>query len=192
MPLWKALGANEGRQAFGKHFQTDAFLSSTVVRPFMSLVLMPTYFLPLIIFSPQYHNPYRYQFSVLEIERYLFLPSHGPPKEPERGGRRTEPQNASTRAHTSKDNHMELHCSSASRASMGRYGPPSCVGPAGMIHMHVQIPYDRGGKRGGRAEEGFGGFLLLQFILALVFIEGSGRVCSCFSPRFFYTHIYMF
>lgn len=44
MALWEALGANEGRQAFGKHFQIDAFIFQvlTVVRPFMSLVLMPT------------------------------------------------------------------------------------------------------------------------------------------------------
>ena len=40
---------------------------------------------------------------------------------------------------------------------MGRYGLHR-VGPAGVIPLNVQIPYDREGKRGGRAEEGSAAF----------------------------------
>lgn len=74
---------DEGRQEFGKHFKIDAFyFYFYCCATFMSVVFTPTY----LFCSFNSIAQYRYQFSVVEIDRNLTSFTQRPSKEPGDGG----------------------------------------------------------------------------------------------------------
>lgn len=138
-----ALGANQGRRALGKHFQIDAFSSYPVVRPLMLSVSMLAS-LSLFFFLPHSTTNSDTIFSVFENRTMPLSLQATALRKSQREGKTNGKTNASTRAHAPHG----VALFSGLKSKYGTIRSPSCVSPAGMIPMHVQIPHDREGKRG--------------------------------------------